>query len=118
MRLGAGWSRVSTKALGVSETAGPAQLSEGSPRDHGLFDPRACLLDSVTTAYVADVWLSRFGSLAGEIERLGRASQAIEIARRVGQGELRYGQGERLSMFLDRESLGLVESFYPPACRL
>ena len=73
------------------------------------------LFSSMEPAFVAEVWLSRFGTLAGEIERLGREAQAIELANRVAQGELRYGQGERLSMFLDLESLGLVDSFYPPS---
>ena len=61
-----------------------------------MFDSLARFLGSVGSAFVAEVWLSRFGNLAGEIERLGREAQAIELAHRVAQGELRYGQGERL----------------------
>ena len=33
---------------------------------------------------------------------------------RVSRGELTYQQGERLSMFLDLERLGLAGSYYPP----
>jgi len=79
------------------------------------FDPLARLLSSVEPAFVAEVWLSRFGALAGQVERLGREAQVIELAHKVAQDELRYGQSERLSMFLDLESLELVDSFYPPS---
>jgi len=59
--------------------------------------------------------LSRFGKLAGGIERLRREEQTVRLAAKVAAGELRYGQGARVSMFLDLESLGLVGSFYPPS---
>jgi hypothetical protein len=37
----------------------------------------------------------------------------VEIAERVHAGELTYAQGERLSMFLDLERLGLAQRYYP-----
>ena len=39
--------------------------------------------------------------------------QTIELARRVISGELRYSQGERLSMLVDLERVGLDQAFYP-----
>ena len=38
--------------------------------------------------------------------------QAVELARRVAAGYLRYAQGERLSMFLDLERLGLLSTYH------
>jgi len=37
----------------------------------------------------------------------------VKIADRVQAGELTYAQGERLSMFLDLERLGLAQRYYP-----
>ncbi len=77
------------------------------------FDPLACPLEIVTPLLLASVWHSRFGKLSGEVRRLGREQQAVRIAGRVERGEITYAQGERLSMFLDLESLGLATSYYP-----
>ena len=37
----------------------------------------------------------------------------MDIADRVHSGEMTYAQGERLSMFLDLERLGLAQRCYP-----
>jgi hypothetical protein len=59
------------------------------------------------------IWKQRYGGLAGKVVRLAREVQVVEIHERVSQGELTYQQGERLSMFLDLERLGLAASYYP-----
>jgi hypothetical protein len=65
----------------------------------------------VSTELVA-VWNSRFGRLAGEVQRLGREAQTVEIAKGVATGRLTPAEGERLSMLLDLERLGLASSYY------
>jgi hypothetical protein len=59
------------------------------------------------------VWKGRYGNLASTVTRLPREVQTSQIAERVRRGELKYGQGERLAMFLDLERLGLAQSYYP-----
>jgi hypothetical protein len=79
------------------------------------FDPKALLLEQVQEpAFAAMIWKQRFGGLAGKVVRLAREVQVVEIHERVSRGELTYQQGERLSMFLDLERLGLAASYYPP----
>jgi hypothetical protein len=70
---------------------------------HDLQDPSFC----------AGVWHSRYGRLVGTVIRLGREVQATDVAGRVGRGEMTYAQGERMSMFLDLERLGLATTYYP-----
>jgi hypothetical protein len=66
-------------------------------------------------SFPARVWRSRYGNLSGQVVRLAREVQTVEIARRVAAGELTYSQGERLSTFLDLVRLGLARSYYPKA---
>ena len=78
------------------------------------FDPLDVMLDALDDpSFGAGVWCSRYGRLEGTVTRLGREIQATEVAGRVCRGELTYAQGERMSMFLDLERLGLATSFYP-----
>jgi hypothetical protein len=79
------------------------------------FDPKAVLLEQVQEpAFAAMIWKQRYGALAGKVIRLAREVQVVGIHERVSRGELTYQQGERLSMFLDLERLGLAASYYPP----
>jgi hypothetical protein len=78
------------------------------------FAPRMCPVEQLEDpSFAAKIWGSRFGNLGGTVMRLRREVQTVEIAARVGRGELDYKQGERLSMFLDLERLGLAKSYYP-----
>jgi hypothetical protein len=49
------------------------------------------------------------------IARVAREVQALALARRVELGELTYAQGERMSLYLDLERLGVVSAYYPPS---
>lgn len=78
------------------------------------FTPRACPVEAMEDpAFAAKIWKSRYGKLTARVTRLCREVQTLEIAARVSRGELDYKQGERLSMFLDLERLGLAKSYYP-----
>lgn len=78
------------------------------------YEPGEILLDAaLDPQFGADVWLSRFGGLSAKVSRLPREVQTIELARRVIAGELRYSQGERLSMLVDLERIGLEQAYYP-----
>jgi hypothetical protein len=78
------------------------------------FDPKSCWLESIESPELAaEIWRSRYGDLAETVTRLEREAQVIEIAKRVSEGKLKYGQGERMSMFLALERLGLAQSYYP-----
>jgi hypothetical protein len=78
------------------------------------FDPREAPLERVQdVAFVASIWKKRYGNLAGQVRRLAREVQTLEIHERVQRKELTYAQGERLAMFLDLERLGLAQSYYP-----
>jgi hypothetical protein len=78
------------------------------------FEPKACSLEYVRQpAFAALVWKGRYGNLASKVTRLRREVQTLEIAERVMRSELTYAQGERLSMFLDLERLGLARGYYP-----
>lgn len=78
------------------------------------FAPKVCPAESLNDpTFVANIWKSRYGTLTGNVTRLGREVQTLEIAERVERGELDYKQGERLAMFLDLERLGLAKSYYP-----
>lgn len=78
------------------------------------FDPFDAMVDTtVTPSFCASVWCSRYAQLDGSVKRLPRETQATDIAAMVGRGELTYAQGERISMFLDLERLGLARSYYP-----
>lgn len=78
------------------------------------YDPGDALLESAFGPHFpADVWRSRFAGLSARISRLPREVQTIELARRVVAGELRYSQGERLSMLVDLERIGLDAAYYP-----
>jgi hypothetical protein len=80
------------------------------------YDPLDVMLDDLDDgSFCAGVWHSRYGRLEGTVTRLGREMQATEVAGRVGRGEMTYAQGERMSMFLDLERLGLAASYYPPS---
>ncbi len=76
------------------------------------YAPLACPLERVDVPLLASIWNSRFGRLTGEVRRLGREVQTVEIARKVASGEFSPAQGERLSMLLDLERLGLAGSYY------
>jgi hypothetical protein len=78
------------------------------------FDPKEISVEQVRSAeFVASVWKARFGNLSGQVRRLEREVQALEIHELVKRGDLTYQQGERIAMFLDLERLGLAESYYP-----
>ena len=78
------------------------------------FDPKAVTLEAAAApAFAEIVWKGRYGELGSKVIRLSREVQAVEIAERVGRGELTYSQGERLAMFLDLERLGLARAYYP-----
>lgn len=80
------------------------------------FDPKSVMLELVQEpSFMAKIWMSRYGGLAGKVTRLAREVQAVEIHERVKRGELSYQQGEKLAMFLDLERLGLAQSYYPPS---
>lgn len=79
------------------------------------YKPRACPLERVDAFVLVSIWNSRFGRLSGEVLRLGREVQTVEIAKKVAAGELSAAQGERLSMLLDLERLGLAASYYSAA---
>jgi hypothetical protein len=79
------------------------------------FEPGRCPLDSVDVFTWVSIWNSRFGRLTGEVRRLDREVQTVELAARVSAGELTAGEGERVSMLLDLERLGLAQSYYSPA---
>jgi hypothetical protein len=63
--------------------------------------------------FPAEVWRGRYAAVSSTITRLAREVQTVEIADRVQTGELTYAQGERVSMFLDLERLGLAQRYYP-----
>jgi hypothetical protein len=78
------------------------------------FEPRLCPAERVSDPeFPAGIWRSRYAAVSSKLTRLAREVQAVEIADRVRRGELTYAQGERLSMFLDLERLGLAVHFYP-----
>jgi hypothetical protein len=79
------------------------------------FEPGKCLLDRVEVFFLVSIWNSRYGRLTGEVRRLNREVQTAELAERVAAGELSAGEGERVSMLLDLERLGLAQSYYSPA---
>jgi hypothetical protein len=80
------------------------------------FKPMTCPLEyAADPAFAALVWKDRYGELSSSITRLPREVQALQIAARVKRGELRYAEGERLSLFLDLERMGLAQSYYPPS---
>jgi hypothetical protein len=78
------------------------------------FEPKSCPLEYAQNPDFAEmVWKSRYGELASKVRRLAREVQTMKIAERVRRGELTYAQGERVSMFLDLERLGLAQTYYP-----
>lgn len=78
------------------------------------YEPGGTLLEAAfDPRFGAGVWRSRFGGLSAKVSRLPREVQTIELARRVIAGELRYSQGERLSMLVDLERIGLDQAYYP-----
>jgi hypothetical protein len=80
------------------------------------FKPKEIMLGlAETPALPAMIWTARYGKLASRVTRLGREVQTVEIAESVKRGELTYSQGERLSMFLDLQRLGLARHYYPVA---
>ena len=80
------------------------------------FDPKQVLLAAVSSPeFVPFIWTSRYGGLASTVTRLAREAQAIELGRRIGAGELRYAEAERLHLFLELERLGIAASSYPKA---
>jgi hypothetical protein len=82
------------------------------------YEPLEMFLDdAIQSPFPSKIWMSRFGGLTGTIQRLGREVQAVELVKRVEAGELRYSQGERMSMLLDVERLGLASVYYPPSVR-
>jgi hypothetical protein len=79
------------------------------------FEPGKLLLDAVNVFTLVAIWNSRYGRLTGEVRRLSREVQTAELAAKVAAGELSPAEGERVSMLLDLERLGLAQSYYPPA---
>jgi hypothetical protein len=78
------------------------------------FEPKACPVERASDPqFPAAVWRGRYGAVSSTVTRLAKEVQAVEIAGRVEARELTYAQGERLSMFLDLERLGLAQLYYP-----
>lgn len=78
------------------------------------YAPKQLLLDNAGSgAYLGGLWMSRFGGLASRIVRLPAETQAVELGLRVGKGELRPSQAERLHLFLTLERLGVGLECYP-----
>jgi hypothetical protein len=78
------------------------------------FEPKACPVERVSDPdFPAEVWRRRYATMSSTVTRLAREVQTVEIADRVRAGELTYAQGERLSMFLEVERLGLGQRYYP-----
>jgi hypothetical protein len=78
------------------------------------FEPKSCPAELASDPqFPADLWRARYTAASSTVTRLAREAQAVEIANRVQTGELTYAQGERLSMFLDVERLGLARRYYP-----
>jgi hypothetical protein len=69
--------------------------------------------DVLEPSFSAAVWHSRYGQVEGTVTRHAREAQAAEVAGKVGRREMTYAQGERMSMFLDLERLGLAATYYP-----
>jgi hypothetical protein len=77
------------------------------------YAPKQLLLSEAgSAAYLGGLWMSRFGGLAARVVRLPAEAQAMELGRRVGSGELRSSQAERLNLFLTLERLGLGSECY------
>ena len=80
------------------------------------FKPRELMLERATRAdYLAGLWRSRFCGLSSRVTRYPREGQSAELGRRMRDGELRYGAAERMSLFLDLETLGMAAECYPPS---
>lgn len=78
------------------------------------WDPKAKSLVTVASPpFLAHLWRSRFGGLASRVIRVPADVQASELGLRMKQGELRYGEAERLNLFLSLERLGLAVECYP-----
>jgi hypothetical protein len=78
------------------------------------FSPKETMADRLEDpTFVSSLWRSRFAKLSSRVTRLAREVQAVEIAERVGRGEMDYKQGERMALFLELERLGLATSYYP-----
>jgi hypothetical protein len=78
------------------------------------FEPKACPVERLSDPdFPGEVWRARYGAVCSTVTRLTTEVQVVEIADRVQVGELTYAQGERLSMFLDLERLGLAQRYYP-----
>ena len=77
------------------------------------FKPKECPLSLMEQpAFAEMIWSSRYGNLVGTVTRLPRETQDMAIAERVQWGELTCQEGERLSMFLSLEGIGLAQAFY------
>jgi hypothetical protein len=78
------------------------------------FDPNACPVERVSDPdFPGEIWRRRYAAVSSTVTRLAREVQTVEIADHVQTGELTYAQGERLSMFLDLERLGVAQLYYP-----
>ena len=78
------------------------------------FEPKTCPVVRVSNPlFPAEVWRGRYGAVSSTVTRLAKEVQTVKIADRVRAGELTYAQGERLSMFLELERLGLAQRHYP-----
>jgi hypothetical protein len=81
------------------------------------YGPMECFLSRVIDEpeFVRHIWMGRFGGLTGTVTRISREVQVLVIAEKVQTGQLDYKAGERMSMFLDLERLGLARGYYPPS---
>lgn len=80
------------------------------------YEPKERMLDALLApGALAEVWLSRYGSLSKRVARLPREQQLLAFARLVEAGALRPSEGERMSAFLDLERMGIATTFYPPS---
>jgi hypothetical protein len=78
------------------------------------FEQKACRVERLSDPdFAGEIWRGRYAAVSSTVTRLPREVQVVEIADRVQTGELTYAQGERLSMFLDLERLGLAQRYYP-----
>ena len=80
------------------------------------YEPKERMLDALLAqGALAEIWLSRYGSLSKRVARLPREQQLLAFARLVEAGALRPSEGERMSAFLDLERMGIATTFYPPS---
>ena len=78
------------------------------------FGPMECSwAEAAEPAFIAGLWVKRYGNLGARVTRIGREAQTVAVYEKVRRRELDYKQGERLMSFLDLERLGVAAAYYP-----